>query len=119
MKQSESRLKPAVIPKKTCTKSCNLEMGHIDVFNSFLINVPILYPKNFKRPRVFWCFQGKKIGNIGQKWFTIASYHKLYGKTTYPLLTYYVLQNNIMRFCQSKNRTFISISSQKNKITAN
>ena len=93
--------------------------GKWNFSNSFLINVPILYPKNFKRPRVFWCFQGKKIGNIGQKWFTIASYHKLYGKTTYPLLTYYVLQNNIMRFCQSKNRTFISIPSQKNKITAN
>ena len=61
MKQSESRLKPAVIPKKTCTKSCNLEMGHIDVFNSFLINVPILYPmKTTKKPKFYPCSGGIK-----------------------------------------------------------
>ena len=35
----------------------------------FLANVPILY--SLKRPenlKVFWCFQGIKNGNIGQKW---------------------------------------------------
>ena len=34
----------------------------------FLANGPILYPLKTPENLVFWCFQGVKNGNIGQKW---------------------------------------------------
>ena len=49
--------------------SFSIECCFLNLFNPFLVNVPILYPpENTRKPLVFWCFQGVWNGNIGQKW---------------------------------------------------
>ena len=43
------------------------------LFNSFVPNVPFLYPlKALEKRKVFWCFQGVEKGYIGNIWIKIS-----------------------------------------------